>query len=203
VKCGRQRGLTLLELLIATTLLAITLSLAYAALNTAMRSDDKVEAVIERSESLRSSEAFLRRQLAAIRPLYAAENARGITPLLFDGHTDQLQFIAPVPVRQPQLAGLQAFRLSLADDQLLLQMQSADDFGEASTAAARRLVQLVDARFEYYGRLRSEESAGWHDDWNEHGHLPRMIGLRWTEKGREARWVFAVPSGVASGGTRR
>lgn len=189
----RQRGLTLIELLIAITLLGITLTLAYAALRTGLRSDERVAQLVAEQEDQRAVEGFLRRHLRGIRALRGAENDNGDRPLLFRASAQGLDYVAPVPAQQPQLAGLQAFSLWVEEEELRLRLSPLADY--ASDGGRHRLLleDLEEARFSYYGKPGRQREFGWHDHWRDDEEMPRLLRLVWRDiEGRERQWLFDI-----------
>lgn len=64
-----QRGFTLIEVLLATVLLATGLALAFATLRASTATVERGEALAQRSERMRAVEGFLRRRLASAQPI--------------------------------------------------------------------------------------------------------------------------------------
>jgi prepilin-type N-terminal cleavage/methylation domain-containing protein len=66
---ARAAGFTLIEVLIATVLLAAGLTLAFATIGAATKTTQRGEAMAAHSERIRAVEGFLRRRLEAVRPV--------------------------------------------------------------------------------------------------------------------------------------
>ena len=62
---GRQHGFSLIEVLLATVLLAAGLALAFASLRAATATTQRGESQAQRSERMRPVEGFLRRRIAS------------------------------------------------------------------------------------------------------------------------------------------
>ena len=94
---SRQRGFTLLEVLLATTLLAAGLALAFAILRTAAATTERGETMSARNERIRAVSAFLQRRLGGAQGLvYEVDPASGQSRR-FDGQPDALRFVADLP----------------------------------------------------------------------------------------------------------
>src|SRR5690606_25228401 len=92
-----QRGFTLLEILLATTLLAAGLALGFATLRAATATVDRGEALADRTERMRAVEGFLRRRLASATPIaFAIEDDTG-RMIRFIGEPDRVRFVADLP----------------------------------------------------------------------------------------------------------
>ena len=94
----RQSGFTLVELLLAVTLMAMLLGLAYGGLRAATRASDSGQEQLEDTLNLRVTHQFVRRQLNQMQPL--AFDATGETPqdrVVFSGDSSHIRFFAPMP----------------------------------------------------------------------------------------------------------
>jgi general secretion pathway protein J len=88
-------GFTLLEVLLATTLLALLMAGAYGGIQTALKAMRSGERVIERVDRVRTVQEFLRRQLARIMPL--PYDMTRDTAFVFEGDRQVMRFVAPMP----------------------------------------------------------------------------------------------------------
>ena len=93
----RSRGFTLIEVLLATTLLAAGLALAFATLRAATTVANRGEALAQRSEHMRAVEGFLRHRLAAAQPIaFALDQDSGLASR-FTGDETHMRFVADLP----------------------------------------------------------------------------------------------------------
>ena len=175
-------GFTLLEILLAISLLSLILLLLFSALFSANRSWAATERRIAQNDELRLVAEFIQRQLAAQAPLFWA--GQDDTDLLFSGAPDELHFTAGLPAHRGG-GGAEALTLKVSraggESQLALYVQPVsaeqrpfDDHG------AERVVLLANtARIElaYYGREEIEGQSSWRDEWRHAELLPELIGL--------------------------
>ena len=111
----RARGFTLVEVMLATVLLAGGLALAFARVRSAMAISQRGEQIAAQSERMRAVQALLRRQLAsALRsPLEVPDPTR--EPVFFQGDDQGMQFFGIelahrlCHAQQPGIAHLQDF----------------------------------------------------------------------------------------------
>jgi general secretion pathway protein J len=173
----KPRGFTLLELLIAVTLLAALTALLFggvrAGVDGAARLDRRLEAV----DDLRIAQTVLRRLLTAAQPLAQVPGGRLIA---FDGRGDGIDFIAALP---PALGGgLAQLRLRLDKTgrlELLRAPLGKDgagfDFATADTSLL--LDKAKEITLDYFGPDSTGKPA-WFKSWREVDALPTLVRLR-------------------------
>lgn len=206
------RGFTLIEVLLATVLLAAGLAIAFSTLTAATHTATRGEALAQRSERMRAVEGFLRKRLVAARPVAFGSDEASLMPQLFIGESDRMRFVADLPDYLgrggPYLHDLrieddgEGVRIALALNLVLAGETIADP-------AARPPESLVDelesARFRYRGLdAESGELGDWQDSWETAEQLPLLVEVTLTGlDGRE--WpplVVALPlaANTARGG---
>ena len=181
----RTAGFTLVELLLAITLMSILLGLTYTGLRAATRSSQRGELLLAAGGELRASHQFIRRQLNQMLPLpYAvAEDAEELR-IVFEGDARHIQYVAPMPgylgAGGPQV---QLIEVVNADDgELLIQFSHALLQGfEESRLYDRDPVILLDgvssAGFEFLTRDEEGELIGWTTSWDQQDTLPVAVRL--------------------------
>ncbi len=94
----RQRGFTLLEVLLAVILLALLLAGAYSGIHAAANAMHAGERAIDRADRLRTAQEFLRRQISHIMPLtYERDSDVANSVHVFEGGAQFMRFVAPMP----------------------------------------------------------------------------------------------------------
>lgn len=93
----RQRGFTLLEVLVATALLALGLSLAFASVRSAQAISARGEAKAAANEQMRAVLDVLRSRMQSALPLAFERSQDGVPGVRFEGDAQQLRFVADVP----------------------------------------------------------------------------------------------------------
>ncbi len=95
MKCAR--GFTLLEVLLATSLLAAALVLAFATVRAAGATAQRGEAIAERNERMRAVSEFLRRRIGGAQGIvFELDGATGASKR-FEGDAQRLRFVADLP----------------------------------------------------------------------------------------------------------
>ena len=94
----RAAGFTLIEVIVALSLLAFGLALSFATLRGASKATERAEITSQRGERLRAVQGFLRAQLSGALPIaYAFDSETGGASFLTLG-PDKLEFVATMPV---------------------------------------------------------------------------------------------------------
>jgi general secretion pathway protein J len=175
-----EAGFTLLELLIALTLLAVTASLLVAAIGSARQALNVVDRRVAHA-TVPAVQSVLRRLLAEARPGPAAgatDPARAFT-----GEPNKLVFVSSF-VPQGQYGGLWRYEIALDAGEggasALVLTQQLVRPGPAVTAAPLRTVVItgVDAlRLRYFGAADRDGAPMWQDGWHDPRRLPRLVAV--------------------------
>jgi general secretion pathway protein J len=176
-------GFTLVELLLALTLMSMLLALAYGGLRAATRATDRGQTVLEDSSRIRMAHQFVRRQLNQVVPLVFAQDEENEERTVFEGTADRIRFVAPMPgylgFGGPQVQELAIVR---GDEHFELVLSNAllQGFEEERLYDRPPIVLLEDvesAGFSFLGLDENGELAGWSPTWEEVGLLPESIAL--------------------------
>jgi general secretion pathway protein J len=182
----RQRGFTLIEIIVAMALLATIMMLLYSGLTFALRSWDAGDANGRRVADQRLGENFMRRELMELFPM-RWKNATQVK-FAFEGEKDHLKFVSSRPAGLQQaglsLVGLEAqqnsdtrarnlvMRRAMPDDE-------AVDFGPLDKAEPVLLIANVDTvSFAYFGAENDFTEPKWVDKWEFPAALPQLIRVR-------------------------
>ncbi len=181
---GTLRGFTLIEVLLATALLAAGLALAFATLRAATAAATRGEAIAARSERMRAVEGFLRARLAATRPVAFALDADSGLAQRFSGEPDRMRFVADLPDYLghggPYLHELalerdgDALRLTVA----LTVVQGGEVVEEADPRAPELLAEgLRMVRFRYRAMDADNRLGEWQEQWRTPEALPLQVEI--------------------------
>lgn len=187
----RQIGFTLIELVIAMTLMGLTLVALYSGLRLGLNSSEHGEQRAETINRLRSAQEFLRRQLAQSMTVYQT-HAQPEPTVDFTGGPDRIEFVAPMLTHLGQ-GGLYRIRVEASDGRLWLRWRIyVRDDPRAGAEQETVLLNKVSAvEWAYFGS-DPEDAAGqqpqnpprWRSEWTITGQRPRLVRLNLSLDGQ-------------------
>jgi general secretion pathway protein J len=179
----RARGFTLIEVIVATSLLALGLALAFASLRGAGQATVRAEQSAERQERLRAVQGFLRTQLTAAMPI----------PFEFDPDTGQANFLRVSPTRLEYVSSMPGYlsrggpylqTLELVPGprgQTLVfqhQLLGAEGPLKPEREPLVLLEGIAEARFEIRNVDQNARPMSWESQWAVSSQLPPLLRLR-------------------------
>jgi general secretion pathway protein J len=174
-------GFTLVELLVAVTLLSLLSVALLIALRVGVSAERAGSARLEAEEDGALTQSFIRAQLGDARTALEADGT-GRSLVIFDGAADRIAFVAPLPARV-NLPGLHlieivAVRAALGAELVMrARPYRPPDILPADIPEKRLIPALGAAEFAYFGATSSKEPASWHREWREMGGLPMLVRL--------------------------
>lgn len=192
---GSEAGFTLLELLVAMTLLALVFGLIAGGIGFGAAVWEKGGASSRRAGDLQTAHRVLRGRIEAMRPYRRPrERRQALQPLAVDGAPDALVFVGPPPA-ELALPGLYRYRIAIegrgGDRTLVLawrrlqpdlrdfEQEAAGVAGnDEDTSGAVTLMQGVEAaRLAYFGAVTPDDPPEWRDRWEDAVRLPELVRL--------------------------
>ena len=178
-----ERGFTLLELVIAITLVATILLVISGAVRLAYRSMGTGERKMESLERFRSSLTVIDSQIQSGIPLAYEDN--GVQRLYFEGSRSSLKFATNYSIWSGR-SGYVIVQYMISPDQngKLTMYASENVIGTAAKRQTMLLAGLDQMYFEYFSRDIIEEGQ-WIDQWTDDLKPPEMIRLRLLSGSRD------------------
>ena len=199
----RSAGFTLVEILLAITLLSMLLALAYGGLHASTRATERGQLILEESSRVRMAHQFVRKQLNQAIPLaFNQTEDKSVAPEdleVFLGSAQSIRFVGPMP-GYLGFGGPQVQQLSIVQGEeglaLILEHALVQGFEDA-LLTERAPIQLVDhiasAEFQFQGRDEEGELTAWTNTWEDPATLPVAISLDIEfEEGSFTQWPWLV-----------
>lgn len=196
-----EGGFTLVEMLLAMTLVALILGMAYGGLRTAAKAVDRGEALVDRINRMRIVHQFVRNQLRAIMPLQIPplDEIDDEQLVYFEGDESSIHFAGPMPgylsSGGPHEQRLYLDRGPDGDLELLFEHSVLARDADWPAGEPRDPVVLLGgiraARFAYLGLDDDGLAEDWVDEWDDPAVLPLMVRVD-VEMDRSTRMVWPL-----------
>lgn len=163
------RGFTLIEVLVATGLLAAGLALAFSVVRAATAVTERGETQAARNETMRAVQGFLRTRLASAQTIAFQIDPATQAPVRFLGESTRMRFVADLPdwlgrggphLYDVQVAG-QGTRLEVG----FAVAQAGQSFQDSARAPELLADGLRTVRFDYRGLTADGHLSDWQDTW--------------------------------------
>ncbi len=190
---ARQTGFTLLELLIAMSLMAVLMVVLYGGLNIGIRSWQTGLAQTERVNEMRLVESFLRTQLRQSVTVYRNDPDLGQV-VFFEGHDSGLGWVAPMLTWLGR-GGLYFVQLDQLDGDpepvLRLRWQPYrpgdavdDSLDEDAVEETTLLSGVGEFSVRYFGSPEPGLEPSWQTNWENPVERPLLVSIALTAAGR-------------------
>ena len=192
----RPAGFTLVELMIALTLLTMLMTILFAALRHASRASEAGDQANDRANDALLVHDWLRREFAQAQPLLL-RNGDDAARIAFSGRAETLGFVAPLPAHLGG-GGLYWIELSLEDSadalQLVLSERPFAPGSESTERVGRRVLanDLTTAGFSYFGAREDDPEPIWQSEWLDRDVLPLLIQLRMEPSDDRFAWPALI-----------
>jgi general secretion pathway protein J len=175
-------GFTLLEVMLAMTLLSIMVVLLFSSLKIGAESWNKGESKIAEVNEKAVVYQFFKRHLPSIRPLWDdfSDDERRFS---FQGEVDTFQFVSVFPVSAAR-KGLQLFKIFPDKSEkgvikvLLTPFYPTLEEQQWEPEEVVLLENVEEFEISYFGKDDSENEGVWVDNWQEKELLPALLKIK-------------------------
>ena len=200
----RSSGFTLIEVLLATVLLAAGLALGFATVRAAGATAQRGEAIAERNERIRAVSEFLRRRIGGMQGLVFELDPESGESRRFAGEAESMRFVADLPDYLGR-GGPHLHALGVARDgdgfalQIDFRMVLAGETIEGSRARPPEPLAdgLRSVEFAYRGPGKDGKPAPWLYEWEHPEALPAQVRVRIVDA--QGAWPDLVVAPPAAG----
>lgn len=178
----RRNGFTLIEVLIAMTLLGVMVVLLFSSLKVAAESWNLGENKITEVNKKAVVYQFFKRHLMAIRPLPSLTTEQNVdagSQQVFQGLNQSLRFAGALPASSAR-KGLQVFEITLDPENAstlrvtLAPYRLTDDDPKIDEPVVL-LQNIAKLQFSYFGKTEDIAEQQWRDEWTIADRLPSLI----------------------------
>ncbi len=173
----REAGFTLLELLVAVTLLGLLTIVLYGSLHFGVQVWARSEDALDSTNRIRDVRTMLARDLTHAYPLLVSTDSVH-AHIDFDGAADSVTFLAPDEAMPGALDRVQIKLEANAADTDFMRRSTL----ELSTRSDQRTTVLLrhvkGLSFSYYGLDPGEAQPNWRREWRNKTRLPLLIDIR-------------------------
>lgn len=172
---ARERGFTLLELLVAVTLLAFLSVVLVAGLRYGTNIWRKTETKNTALTAARTAERIVAGNLARLYPKYVTVSPTE-SYVDFDGTAHAMTFFSTA---QSQTGFLMRDTLEEVrdGDTLSMRIESVPELTRGGTIAQTLLTRLALVEFSYYGIAGDAKEAAWHPEWQRQAGPPQLVRI--------------------------
>ena len=178
----QMRGFTLIEVMLAISLVALVMAMAYGGFRAAVRASNTGEVIIEENNRLRVVQQFVRRQLMLAQALDIEEEDDG-ERIRFVGDRDRVRFVSPMPgylsyggpyVQQFSIErGVEGYELVY-----YYAMYNGYEPGDLEAHDGIVLLEgLSRGEFHFLGMDPEDQEVFWADFWEMTDELPLAVAL--------------------------
>ncbi len=182
-RAHRAAGFTLVEVMLAITLVALIMAMAYGGFRASVRATSSGEALIEQTNQLRVTHQFIRRQLTLAQALIIEEGDEPGMQVRFEGEDSRVRFVAPMP-GYLSFGGSYVQQLSLERGRdgidLVFYFAMLNGYEPGDIEAHDGIVLMEGLRsgsFIFLGEDEEEIEPFWADYWERTDQLPLAVGL--------------------------
>jgi general secretion pathway protein J len=200
------RGFTLIEVVVAVTILAVLMTVVYGGLSVALTMWETASRRTEAFEETQTALTVLRAQLRGALPLsYSFEGPQGfpISQLAFEGDSRRARFVSSASWRDGENGVPRWIEFQSGDGKLkVIERAILSPSNEPAAQALwnSELTLLEDVQFRYLRRALADRPAEWRTSWDiaELRELPAAMEVRYKTRGQPAKLTIPFDYAAAN-----
>jgi general secretion pathway protein J len=179
----RSAGFTLLEVLVAITLLSLIAVLLSGGLRFGTRVWQRGEDQLQALAAIQSVHGLMRRQLVQLTPVIASDDPERF--VTFEGMPTYVRFVGSAPA-EVMVGGCYEITFGLSHDEVaqhlvmawrLLGRSRNEGVAESEREQVLLLRDVAEVSFTFFGAEDEDETPRWHERWVESTTPPRLVRI--------------------------
>ncbi len=200
------KGFTLIEVLIAMTLLSIMMVLLFTSLKICADSWEKGESKITEVNEIAVVYNFFQRDLSVAKPLWNDLPAEEVKTFSFQGSNQSLQFVSAFPASAGR-SGLQLFSLNLQEEDneqfinvTIVPFIPMTEGAKWHKEEVTLIKHVSDFTLSYFGSADGVSEGVWTEEWLNKEVLPRLVKIN-IKLENESYWPEMIIDLMVTGTT--
>ena len=187
---AHESGFTLLEILVAVSLLALLSVVLMAGMRFGTRIWDKAETANIDTNAVRAAEKRVALDLARIYPKLVVVNATD-SFIDFTGAPNRMEFLSTADRPDGQMTRV-AMSAANDDQGVTLQYDTLPELARTGGTQQALLRHLRSIDFAYFGASQGERTPAWHSSWQHEKSLPLLVRIRAQTPHANVTWSELV-----------
>jgi prepilin-type N-terminal cleavage/methylation domain-containing protein len=188
----KEKGFTLLELLISMTLFLLVIVILGSALRLGFRSIGAGERRIDTLERYRSSYRIVMTQLQSSAPL-TYDDEDGAKKFYLKGDATHLQFATNQSIWGGEMGCvIVSYRLETGNEGKSILYASERSVNREEAQEIKLFDDLKSLSFSYFGREATEEEGKWSEEWSDNTKYPEQIKVNLSRDSGEGKLLIPL-----------
>jgi prepilin-type N-terminal cleavage/methylation domain-containing protein len=188
----KEKGFTLLELLISMTLFLLVIVILGSALRLGFRSIGAGERRIDTLERYRSSYRIVMTQLQSSAPL-TYDDEDGAKKFYLKGDATHLQFATNQSIWGGEMGCvIVSYRLETGNEGKSILYASERSINREEAQEIKLFDDLKSLSFSYFGREATEEEGKWSEEWSDNTKYPEQIKVNLSRDSGEGKLLIPL-----------
>ncbi|VAW34924.1 hypothetical protein MNBD_GAMMA01-2185 [hydrothermal vent metagenome] len=179
-----QAGFSLMEIIVAMTMLSLIMAMIYGGIHTSRKMAEKGNKRINATNEIRVVQQLIRRQISRILPMAFKEEDNSF--VIFEGDSEHIMYVSPMPgylgkggphVQLIEIVNAKGGKILQFSHWLLNDSLDEDSFEDSEQEPVVLLENIRDAEFSFMKLDEEGEPGDWESDWEEPENTPLMVRL--------------------------